>query len=140
MNVYLDTSSLVKLYVHEAESSRVVELVNSSTYIATSIIAYAEARAAFARRFREKAFTLDEYVRIKSFLDSDWNHYLVMNISSDLIQLAGEMAKKNGLRGFDSIHLASAMTLYRELASPVLFSCYDSHVLSSALQEGLIRN
>ena len=62
MIVYLDTSSLVKLYVEEDESSKVDALVKSSKVTATSIIANAEARAAFARRFREKAFKRDEYI------------------------------------------------------------------------------
>jgi uncharacterized protein with PIN domain len=53
MVLYLDTSSLVKLYVEEKDSSRVANLVGSSNVTATSLVAYAEARAAFARRFRE---------------------------------------------------------------------------------------
>ncbi|MBE9540835.1 MAG: type II toxin-antitoxin system VapC family toxin, partial [Proteobacteria bacterium] len=53
MVIYLDTSSLVKLYVEEEDSSKVADLVRSSKVIATSLIAYAEARSAFARRYRE---------------------------------------------------------------------------------------
>jgi hypothetical protein len=33
--------------------------------------------------------------------------------------LAGDLAEKHSLRGFDSIHLASALTLQRQLASSV---------------------
>lgn len=71
MIVYLDTSSLVKLYVEEDGSSKVAALVRSSEVTSTSLVAYAEARAAFARRFREKAFTPAEHDRIKSFFDKD---------------------------------------------------------------------
>ena len=60
MIVYLDTSSLVKLYVEEDESSKVDALVKSSEITATSLVAYAEARAAFARRSREKAESDDQ--------------------------------------------------------------------------------
>ena len=61
MIAYLDTSTLVKLYVEEPESLDVKNLVSASDVLSTSLIAYAEARDAFARRFREKAFTKAQY-------------------------------------------------------------------------------
>ena len=82
MIAYLDTSSLVKLYVEEDESSKVDALVESSEVTATSLVAYAEARAAFARRFREKAFTPDEYNRLKEFFDEDWSRYLILSVTN----------------------------------------------------------
>ena len=48
MFLYLDTSSLVKLYVEEEDSAKIADLANASKVAATSIIAYTEARAAFA--------------------------------------------------------------------------------------------
>ena len=53
MILYLDTSSLVKLYMEEEGSLKIETLVRSSEATVTSIVSYAEARAAFARRFRE---------------------------------------------------------------------------------------
>ncbi len=53
MILYLDTSRLVKLYVEEAAPVDVESLVGSAEVTGTSLIAYAEAKAAFARRFRE---------------------------------------------------------------------------------------
>jgi uncharacterized protein len=128
MIVYLDTGSLVKLYVEEDESSKVDALVRSSEVTATSIVAYAEARAAFARRFREKAFTPVEHDRIKTFFDKDWSSYLILSITGDMIRLAGNLAEKHALRGFNSIHLASALTLRRELSTTIVFSCFDDNL------------
>jgi predicted nucleic acid-binding protein len=128
MIVYLDTSSLVKLYVEEDESSKVDVLVKSSKVTATSLVAYAEARAAFARRFREKAFTSDEYNRMKAFFNEDWNRYLILSVSQDIIRLAGDLAEKHALRGFDAIHLASALNLCQELSSSIVFSCFDDNL------------
>ena len=85
MIVYLDTSSLVKLYVEESESSKVDDLVKSSEVTATSLVAYAEARAAFARRYREKAFSSDEYNRMKEVFNKDWSRYLILSITEDMI-------------------------------------------------------
>jgi len=137
MIVYLDTSSLVKLYIEEDESSKVDVLVKSSEVTATSLVAYAEARAAFARRFREKAFTTDEYNRLKEFFDKDWNRYLILSVTKDMIRLAGDMAEKHALRGFESIHLASALTLRQELSSPIVFSCFDDNLQKASEREDL---
>ena len=137
MILYLDTSSLVKLYIEEEESSKVDDLVKSSEVTATSLVAYAEARAAFARRFREKAFTSDEHDCIKEFFDKDWSRYLILSVTEDMIKTAGDLAEKHALRGFDSIHLASALTLRRELSSPIVFSCFDDNLQKASEREDL---
>jgi len=137
MIVYLDTSSLVKLYVEENESSKVDDLVKSSEVTATSLVAYAEARAAFARRYREKAFTSDEYDRMKEVFNKDWSRYLILSVTEDMVRLAGDLTEKHALRGFDSIHLASALTLHQELSSPIVFSCFDDNLQKASEEEDL---
>jgi predicted nucleic acid-binding protein len=137
MFVYLDTSSLVKLYVEEDGSSKVDTLNESAEVTATSIVAYSEARAAFSRRFREKAFTQKEYNLIKKSFDKDWSSYLILNVTGDTIRLAGNIAEKHALRGFDSIHLASAVILRKELSLPVTFSCFDEILQKASEREGL---
>ena len=54
MILYLDTSSLVKLYVEEPGSPGVRAIVDEAEVVATSVVACAEAAAAFARRKRER--------------------------------------------------------------------------------------
>jgi hypothetical protein len=48
--LYLDTSSLVKLYVEEDGSPEVERLAIEASLVCTSVIAYAEARSAFAQQ------------------------------------------------------------------------------------------
>ena len=55
MILYVDTSALVKLYVPEPESEAVQALVGTVQVAAVSVVAFAEARAAFARKRRERA-------------------------------------------------------------------------------------
>ena len=137
MVLYLDTSSLVKLYVEEQDSSKVEEWVKSSKVTATSLIAYAEARAAFARRFREKAFSSREYGRLISFFNEDWDNYLIVRVTKELVRLAGDSTEKHALRGFDAIHLSSAVTLLRELSAPIVFSTSDKKLQKASQLEGL---
>ena len=111
MILYLDTSSLVKLYVEETASADVEALVVSAEVTGTSLIAYAEARAAFARRFRENAFSSKDYNRLRSRFGSDWKNFLSIHVTREIVRMAGDLAEKHGLRGFDAVHLASAVTL-----------------------------
>ncbi|MFP4427760.1 MAG: type II toxin-antitoxin system VapC family toxin [Desulfovermiculus sp.] len=137
MILYLDTSSLVKLYVEESGSNLVDRLVNSSRIIATSIVAYAEARAAFARRHREKSLSAIHYDHVKQELRQDWPNYCVVQAHQDVVLGAGDLAEKYALRGFDAIHLASAVAL-KSTASSVIFSAFDVRLQQAAGQEGLL--
>jgi predicted nucleic acid-binding protein len=134
--LYLDTSSLVKLYVEDGDSDRVLELVESGELTATSIVAYAEARAAFARRHRENALNTREYRRLVSSLNEDWENYLIVQVQDEIVRTAGELAEKHGLRGFDAIHLASAMALRNGLKTIVLFSSSDQRLNDASVREG----
>lgn len=89
-------------------------------------------RSAFARRFREKAFTAREYKRLVNAFNADWNNYFIINVTTELVKFAGELAENHHLRGFDAIHLSSALTLYRELSSSVIFSCYDKNLQNAS--------
>jgi uncharacterized protein with PIN domain len=76
--LYLDTSSLVKLYVEEPGSPAVHAEVDGSELVATSTVAYAEARAALARRRREGSLTAAEHRKAKAGLDTDWPRVLTV--------------------------------------------------------------
>ena len=137
MILYLDTSSLVKLYVEESASADVEVLVASAEAIGTSVIAYAEARAAFARRFRENAFSSEDYDRLRSRFELDWKNFLSIHVTGEVVRMAGELAEKHCLRGFDAVHLASAVMLRQKLALPVTFSCHDIQLQKASRRESL---
>jgi predicted nucleic acid-binding protein len=110
--------------------------VRSSKVTGTSLVAYAEARAAFVRRFRENAFTPREYKRLTSSFDEDWDNYLIVRVTKELVRQAGDLAEKHGLRGLDAIHLSSAVTLRVELSTRIIFSCFDEKLqIASHVEE-----
>jgi predicted nucleic acid-binding protein len=124
--LYLDTSSLVKLYVEEPGSAEVRGLVEAAEIVAASVVAYPEARAAFARRRRERSLTLAAHRRTKAALEADWPHVLALDVSSPLARSAGDLADRYQLRGFDALHLASYLAFARELQDEdVRFSSAD---------------
>ncbi len=137
MNLYFDTSSLLKLYLLEDGTPQIQGLRNRATVVATSLVAYPEARAGLARALRSQRLTADTYRQVLDAFEADWPVYLTREVTDDLVHLAGKVAAKHYLRGFDAIHLTSAMTLQRELGEAVAFSASDDRLMSAAAAEGL---
>ncbi len=132
MIVYLDTSALVKLYAAEADGRELVRrAVEESERIATSTVAYAEARAGLARKQREGIFTVDDLRRAVSDLNEDWPTYARLNVSNLVAHQAGELAERHALRGYDSIHLASAVRL-SERFEDLRFLVFDDRLNDAA--------
>lgn len=126
MILYLDTSSLVKLYVVEPGSRAVQREVERAELVTTSVLAYAEARAALARRRREKSLTPAGYRRARSAFEADWPRLLTLEVAESLARRAGDLAERHRLRGFDALHLASYLTVAEEFAGDeVRFSAAD---------------
>jgi predicted nucleic acid-binding protein len=134
--LYLETSNLVKLYVKEKDSGAVRESVEAADVVATSVLSYAEARAAFARKLREKGISADAHRSVKNALDRDWPSFFVMNVSTGTAKTAGDLAEKHCLRGFDALHLAAAAELRAAGAASLRFSSADARLREAALAEG----
>jgi uncharacterized protein len=132
---YLDTSSLVKLYVEEEGSILIRELVKQAELVATSVVAYAEARAALARQRREGGLTSAGYDRARDDFERDWPRYLTIEVSEAVYRSAGDLAEKHHLRGFDSLHLASFLSLYQAGARQIRFSAFDEALNRAARKE-----
>jgi uncharacterized protein len=137
MMLYLDTSSLVKLYAPESESAAVKLLVSAADVTATSRVAYVETRAAFARKRREHSVSLKDYRIIVTDFDHDWESYFVVDVSDALVKTAGQLAERHALRGYDAIHLASAVVVHGQGGRPITFSCFDARLSRAAHREGL---
>ncbi|ACA58767.1 type II toxin-antitoxin system VapC family toxin [Candidatus Desulforudis audaxviator] len=128
MILYLDTSALVKLYIREEGSEVTQRLLAASSVVATSKVAYAEARAALARAYRDSILDNKKYTLAVSAFRDDWDRYFAVEVSDMLIGFAGDLAEKHSLRGFDAIHLASILTVKRQVKSPLLAACWDARL------------
>jgi len=138
MIVYLDTSDLVKLYVEEIGSEEIKGIILEATVVSTSKVAYAEARSAFARKQKEDGFSIARLRKIVEDFNRDWESYFLIEITDGLIKIAGDIAEKHLLRGFYSIHLASAVILKCKIKSEVYFSSNDTKLNQAARKEGII--
>lgn len=137
MILYFDTSAMVKLYVEEEGSDKVKAVSVQAQVVATSLIGYAEARAAFARAKREARLHAKEYQQALEDLDRDWDSYFVLEVTEDLVRRAGTLAEDHALRAYDALHLASALTLRDRVQRAVAFLCFDGELEAAARGEGL---
>jgi predicted nucleic acid-binding protein len=133
MTLYLDTSSIVKLYVEEPGSAEVRQNLSEASSGATSLITYAEARATFARLRRLGSVTPTAFRLATRDFDADWPFWVIVPVSEPLCRAAGALSEQYGLRGFDSMHLASCMYVARETPeSDVRFSSFDRELSRAA--------
>lgn len=128
----------MKLYVRETGSRTVKRRVQAAVLVATSRVAYPEARAALARREREGALTTTGLRRAVAALDRDLGAYVIVEVAAALAQRAGGLAEKHALRGFDSLHLASALELQSLVGATPVFVAYDLRLMAAAAAEGLL--
>lgn len=135
MIVYLDTSSLVKLYVEEKGSRMVRDLVEPAELVATSVVTYVEARAALARQRREGGLTAAGFAQAKNDFEMDWPRYLAVEVNEAVCRRAGDLAEKHHLRGFDSLHLASYLSLNGDGVRQIRFSSFDEALNRAARKE-----
>jgi len=137
VNLYLDTSALVKLYVDEDGSPVVRGILQRAVVTATSAIAYVETRAALARRRREGGLAASEYRRATRSFDDDWVHYQRVSVTDQLISEAADTAESFKLRAYDAVHLVSALTISARLEAQVVFACWDAGLSQAARRAGL---
>lgn len=140
MILYLDTSALVKLYVEEMGSQEVERAVEKSRIVSTSRVAYVEARAGIARKYREGELSKEEHDQVVEDLIRDWDNYFIVEVSESVAKLGGPLTERQSLRGFDAIHLASALLLRNRTRLDVSFSCFDERLKAAAEAEGLMVN
>lgn len=137
MILYCDTSALVKRYVREERSGDVRRIWRQARRVATSDVAYAETLAAAAQRWRQGDFTEQAHERLRERLTRDFRAFVRVPISAEIDRRVAALVLSHSLRGFDAIHLSSALLIQAEVRSPVLFVCFDDGLAAAARAEGL---
>ena len=134
---YLDTSALIKRFVAEKGSPLIRTLVVQEGSVATAKIAYAEVYAGLTRRHREGHLSDGLYALSCMQFESDWRAYIRVDLRDEILLLARDLIRRHPLRGFDAIHLASALSLKRALGEEITFAAADDRLLRAAKAERL---
>ena len=124
MNLFLDTSAIIKLYHNEEGTVNLVKFLkqsNSQNLILTiSELAEIEFRSAFLKRVRTKEIKINIVKEVFSDFDKDLNFINVVEIDRTIkekaIELLNEHAIVNSLKTLDSLQLASAIIFNQNLS------------------------
>lgn len=138
MNLYLDTSALVKRYIRERGSQEVAGWIADADLSATSVIALVEAAAAFARASKMGGISPKTGERAVEALSRQWAAYIRIQPTQKLIDQAANLAWRLGLRGYDAVHLASAEAWQSDLGQPIALVTYDQQLAAAGKRLGLI--
>lgn len=137
MNLYLDTSALVKRYLVEWGSNLVRAWTDGAALLGTSNLAHAEAAAAFRRAERERVLRQDEARRVYDRFRRDWPDLLRIPAWDTVVDAGAALAWEHGLRGYDAVHLASALFWQEVLGDPVTVATFDGRLHAAAAACGL---
>ena len=134
MLAYFETSALVKLIIQEEHSDQALTVWNSADGVHSSIVALAESLAAVAQARRAGRITGSTHEIAKLDLGQRFRWLFASYISRDLAERAGELAEQHELRGYDAIHLASALALE---ARDLVLVTWDRALARAAGRSGL---
>jgi len=137
MILYLDTSALLKRYFKECGSAEVISQWKKADAITTSMVAYAETMAAVFRKKRETDSSPSLFKKILNSFHKDWESFILVEVTNALNEKIDKLLESYVLRGFDAIHLASALTIHQTIPEDLIFACYDQRLLQAAQSKGL---
>lgn len=124
--LYVDTSALVKLVVHEAESEALEAELNRWSDRATSALTTVELPRAVARRELEDVVRPELVDVLLAVIDE-------VSVNREVLRTAAQLGPPE-LGTLDAIHLASALSLGEDLGG--LLS-YDRQLLQAAAGVGV---
>jgi predicted nucleic acid-binding protein len=133
---YFDTSALVRQFVDEPGPPAVDGLIEEGP-TATAAVAFTEVYAGLARKRRARELTETAFKSACRQFEAEWPAYVRVALRDDVLLLARDLIQRHPLRGFDAIHLASALILQAALAEDMTFVASDDRLLMAARAERL---
>lgn len=137
MIAYLDASALVKRYIVERGSQETIALTADADMTATSIVSRAEVAAAFARAVRASLVKDDVARNAQTRFAGDWPDFARVSVTEALVERAERLAWEHGLRGYDSVQLASALTWQESVGEEIVLATFDQQLWEAATRSGL---
>ena len=137
MIVYLNASALVKRYVAEAGSDEVAGLIERADVVGTVVLSRAEVAAALAKAQRMNVVPREGAEAALRAFGDEWAALVRIQMTEVLAARAAALAWAHGLRGYDAVHLASALFWQDMLGEGVTVATYDRQLWDAAQAAGL---
>lgn len=137
---FLDSSSATKLYVVEAGTSEMVNLVQHPDGHDLAILSITVVEFRSAIRRRQRTGSLDDAfatVALTEFRSQLGNRVEVRPVTGDVFSQAEELIDRHPLKASDAIQLAGCLVLRATSAEVPIFVASDHQLLRAAASEGL---
>lgn len=128
MTLFLDTSALVRRYVHGPGHRLVTEAMEADGTWCASALGRSETLLALHRL----AVTPGQQARLWSRLRDDWDAFVVVPVDDRCLAHAVELGATYALRTVDALHLAAADRLPR----PLTYATFDRRQIPAAATLG----
>jgi len=132
---YFESSAFLKLFLEEPGSESALRFWDIATETVTVRLTYAEARAATASAFRASRLDGRSFESAKRALEGFFDEVAVIEAGDRIVRVAGGLAERRGLRGYDSVHLAAAVL--SAARGDLVFVTWDGRLAEAARWEGL---
>ena len=138
MIVYLDASALVKRYVAEVGSTDVRHLIAQAEIVGSSLVSRAEVAAALGKAVRLKVLTRDEAAGALRVFRSQWADLIRVQPTETIAARADGLAWEHRLRGYDAMHLATALFWQDTLGEAVTLATFDRPLWQATQDTGML--
>jgi uncharacterized protein len=133
MNLYFDSSALLKRYLNEKGDAKVRGLFDKSERIFVSAVTHVECASAFQRLLQTKFIDKSEYERLTTEIAIDFPFFETVPFDEDVKQIALRVIEKHPLKPLDTIQLASLIYIAEEVES---FVVCDNKLKKCSKEEG----
>ena len=133
MKAYFDTSAILKVVLSEAGTDVAEAVWDASQRRVTTVAAYAEARAAISAGVRTRRLSARDGRRARAALDARFLDLTTLDLDLPLAHAAGEQTEHHALRGYDAVHLATALVVDD---GETVFVTWDGDLGRAAVEAG----
>jgi predicted nucleic acid-binding protein len=134
---YFDTSALIKRYVRESGSTRVVSLLRRYDLLSSAITPI-EVMSALSRRRRDRELPEEDFAVTVSRVQSERTRWELIEIGPPVLSRAEEIVQGSlPMRALDAVHLASLTTFQAAAGIRIPFVTGDGRQRDTAALLGL---
>lgn len=137
---YLDSSAWVKRFVAEEGSQRVNQWMAEKPLVVSSALGIVEVLSTVVRKTRAGELTESRRRRVVAAVHADFEQFGQVYLTAPVTERSESVALEKGLRGADTVHLASALWLEDHLPSEVdslVMITSDRELAEAAESEGI---
>ena len=133
MNLFFDSSALLKRYLNEKGSAATKNLFDNSDKVFVSATTHIECASAFQRLLQTRHINKKEYQLLNHELSLDFQFFETIHFDDDIKHIALQVLEKYTLKALDTIQLASLVYVGEETD---WFVVCDNKLKKYAQEEG----